>query len=410
MNKGKSAIKFSALVVITVIIVLLVLTGLPLSKIFGVYDIKPFGEMISYGIDFTGGTQYVIKIADGEQAAEKALSQIKGIMQKRLRAYGVTNYRLYEKDDRIYLSVDTIADAEDFEKYMTRVGYITYKNSSGDILLDGSHISEAAATSYYYSDTKTYPAVTVTFDEEGTEMLSTITSTYFYQTLTIALDEETISSPTITTNITNGQMYLSILQSELAAQRLAGLVNSGTFPCAVTIESADVVTSVIDPGLLSALKYTALAALILMLLTELLMFKQGGLACAICLTVYVGSMITFAAFSGIGFDLMEAVAMSVLTIIVFLASLKYLFDVKKEQKLGKTLLSSMDATAKKQKKLNLIISGAEFVLGGVMFCMQIDSLMKIAYTIMFSAVATLLILWIQQKNTRITAILFDSTK
>ena len=110
------------------------------------------------------------------------------------------------------------------------------KVPTGEIVLDNSDISEAH-TELMMTDSGQEYAVDVTLFDSGKERLAMATEELAGTAtpLSIWLDNEIISAPTVNSAITDGKAVITGNFTESSAMELAAAINSGALPCGLKI-------------------------------------------------------------------------------------------------------------------------------------------------------------------------------
>ena len=86
---------------------------------------------------------------------------------------------------------------------LTAKPVLTFRDPDGEIVMDGSEVLSAAP---YFSET--YYLVLIKFTESGKDKFTKITEEYMNQTISVYLDDELITSPTINAPITDGEAQI----------------------------------------------------------------------------------------------------------------------------------------------------------------------------------------------------------
>lgn len=171
-------------------------------------------------------------------------------------------------------------------------GNPVYKTPTGEtetILMDGSNIASAQAgmngTEYV-----------VQLKLKDANVFKDITTQYINQTVSIWLDDEMISYPTVESTITNGEAVINGLQDAEEAQDLATKINAGALPFKLETTSFGSVDPTLGESALVAMAYAAIAALIFMAIFLIAMYRLPGFIAVITL---LGQMsLSVAAISG----------------------------------------------------------------------------------------------------------------
>ena len=279
--------------------------------------IKGIGD-IRWGIDIRGGVEATFKPADGIDATDEQIETAKAVIETRLVSNNITDYELYAdaSSDRIIVRFPWKEDETEFDAKkaieeisataqltfrpgksyastdMDANGNPVYKTPTGEtetILMDGSNIASAQAgmngTEYV-----------VQLKLKDANVFKDITTQYINQTVSIWLDDEMISYPTVESTITNGEAVINGLQDAEEAQDLATKINAGALPFKLETTSFGSVDPTLGESALVAMAYAAIAALIFMAIFLIAMYRLPGFIAVITL---LGQMsLSVAAISG----------------------------------------------------------------------------------------------------------------
>ncbi|MGN1456362.1 MAG: preprotein translocase subunit SecD, partial [Acutalibacteraceae bacterium] len=166
-------------------------------------------------------------------------------------------------------------------------GSVVYMTPSGDtaetILLDGSNVKSATAQYITTSDNKTEYVVLLEFDDEGKEKFASATEQYLNQTISIWMDDQMISAPTVQNVITDGQATISGTFTAEDATDLANKINAGALPFDLMVESYGTISPSLGAYALQAMGIAAVAALIFICLFMIIMYRVPGFVACIAL-------------------------------------------------------------------------------------------------------------------------------
>lgn len=266
--------------------------------------IKGIGD-IRWGIDIKGGVEATFKPADGIDASDEEIETAKAVIETRLVSNNITDYELYAdvSSDRIIVRFPWKEDETSFNaksaieeisataqltfrpgnSYSTTdvnsEGETVYKTPTGDtetILMDGSNVASAQAgvngTEYV-----------VSLKLKDATVFENITTEYNGQTVSIWLDDEMISAPTVQAVITNGEASITGLTSADEAQSLATKINAGALPFKLETTSFGSVDPTLGESALVAMAYAAVVALIFMTIFLIVMYRLPGMVAVIAL-------------------------------------------------------------------------------------------------------------------------------
>ena len=145
-------------------IVFVLIAALAFTSIFGVYGengdfdvtyIKGIKD-IRWGIDINGGVEAVFAPADGIDADETQMEDVKGILDSRLVGQNITDYEVYPdyEHDRITIRFPWKSEEKDYDPdaaiaELASTSELTFRGgteSDGEVLLSGKDVKRAYAS------------------------------------------------------------------------------------------------------------------------------------------------------------------------------------------------------------------------------------------------------------------------
>lgn len=288
--KGKSIAKLAVTALVIVLVTLLALFGLKVPQISKVYSLMPVHEAISLGLDLRGGisTEYIATDTTVENF-DSLMESTVSALRERLTNAGFTEANVARQgSDRIRIEIPGVDDHEEVIRIIGTPAHLEFRAPGGDVILEGKNVAQA----YLAQDGSGSYCVAFELDAEGTKAFAEATGEYMGQEISIYLDDELISSPTVQTVIADGhgQITMSDLSAEEAyeeAANLAMLIQSGALP----LDIAEIETRAISATLgLEAIDGAVIAGIVglaLVILFMLIMYRLPGVAASMALLIYV---------------------------------------------------------------------------------------------------------------------------
>lgn len=264
----------------------------------------------------------------------------KSIMQKRLNKFGIDSYdiRVNKENGTIALEVteDTIID--DILIYLYSQGrFEILDTESEEVLIDNSNIKEVK-TMYYNGTEGTNVYLDIVFDIEGKAKLEEISKTYVettdeegnktQKTVTIKLDDETITTTYFGQTMSNGELPLTIgsetkdtatlNQYIQQSEQIAILLNNGLFPIEYEVNTNDYIAPIIDKTVLKTIEISAIAILVILHLYLLFKFKTNGIISAIAMLGYIALYLLVVRYTDTVLSLEAMGAIGIATILEFI--------------------------------------------------------------------------------------------
>ena len=333
-TKGKSSALF---ILCTLAIILFAFLGYKGAEVAG-WRIKPFSEAITKGLDLQGGVSVVMEIQD-EEVSKEDLEKTKEQLSLRVNKIGVAETVVStEGDRRIRIDIPAQVDSGKIVESLGKTGELTFKSPKGDVILTGQDVNKAIAT----SDENGLPQVALELNEEGTKKFADATKEYLGQSISVNMDDEVLTNPTVNSVITNGSAVITGSKSADDAKRLAGLINAGALP--VTVKAASVKTvgaQLGEEALPNALK-AALIGIGLIFVFMIIYYRVPGAIACLALTLFI-ALILFL-FGEIGVTLtLPGIAGVLLTIGMAVDANVLIFErIREELKKGVSIRSAVE--------------------------------------------------------------------
>lgn len=273
---------------------------------------------IRWGIDIKGGVEATFKPAGDIDATDEEMEAAKAVIETRLVSSNITDYELYadSSSDRIIVRYPWKEDEADFDpeaaieeisataqltfrpgnSYSTTDvdanGNTIYKTPTGStaetILMDGSNVERAQAVVDSSSGASQYA---VSLKLKDASIFADITKKYLNQTVSIWMDDIMISAPTVQAEITNGEASITGNFTAEEASDLANKINAGALPFELETASFGSISPTLGASSLMAMAYAGIAAVILIALLMIIVFRLPGFVATIALIGQVGLMI-----------------------------------------------------------------------------------------------------------------------
>lgn len=289
------------------------------TRINGVDDIR-------LGIDIQGGVDVTFNPAGDYDASEQQLDAATAVIKNRLNSLNINDYEVYSdsKSDRIIVRFpwqagETNFDPEAAVKELGETAELTFRYGSdyetdpetkdiiptGDIILNGSDVKSAQPGSQYNDTTGAYEYVvqlelnsTSTEGESGKDKFAAATAELAGSStpISIWMDNTMISSPTVSTAITDGQAVISGDFTYESAKSLADKINSGALPFKMETSSFKTMDPTMGRGSLNAMILAGIIAFAFIAVYMIVLYRLPGFIAVIALIGQVAG--TLAAISG----------------------------------------------------------------------------------------------------------------
>ena len=285
---------------------------------------------IRWGIDINGGVEATFSPVTNTKPTNAQMDSAESIIKQRLIGQNITDYEVYkdynhsriivrfpwkngEKNFDPQKSIEELAATAQvtFREGMESVtqttgsdGKTIYKTPKGvtasDIILQGSDIVSAKPEPQQDPDTgKSTYVVSLKLSAAGTTKFAAATQKFYQKIISIWMDDQMISYPTVNSVITNGQAQITGGSQGFTAgdaSALANKINAGALPFKLSCTNSNTISPTLGQSSLTAMKYAGIIAFILVAIFMLLVFRLPGFVAIISLLGQVA--LSFAAVSG----------------------------------------------------------------------------------------------------------------
>lgn len=259
---------------------------------------------IKLGIDLKGGVYVVMQpkvTADNQEEVMQNLRDslnsdngILAILQNRLTSKGYTEATVVQQTDlsgNISIRIE-IPDVDDPEEVFDIIGsqakleFIGPDDGgdyAGKVIITGENIVSAYPT----RDDSGNWAVGLKLDTEGAEAFSAATGSLTGKSISIYLDGEVISSPTVNQQITGGNAIITGMSDQQDAIDTAMLLQSGSLPVEFETIQPNTISATLGQDAINAGLLAGVIGLIAVMLFMGIYYRGLGIVADIGLLIYV---------------------------------------------------------------------------------------------------------------------------
>lgn len=371
---------------VTFFVVALLIFALAYTSFFGVYttygdrvDVVLKGASdIRLGIDIRGGVDASFGPNDAVTGVTaQQVEGVKEVIEERLVLQGITDYEVYAdtQNNTVIVRFPWASDEADYDPAAAieelgktaqlefHMGQATetktdengesYSVPTGDLILTGEDVDSASAL--YNTEDNEY-CVELNLKDSGKEKFSEATATQNAlrlanssadATISIWLDRDMLSAPTVQAHITDGVATITGGFDFESASKLANLINSGALPFSIEVKSYGTVSPTLGDKALEAMVFAGIIAFVIVSLYMLLYYRLSGFVAVISLLGQVAGSI--AAVSGY-FSFLDGFTLTLPGIAGIILSIGMGVDanvitaerIKEEIRMGKTIDGSID--------------------------------------------------------------------
>lgn len=326
-------------------------------------------EDIRWGIDIRGGVEAVFSPdKSGVDITKEDMDAAKAIVETRLVNKNITDYEVYTDNDNHQIIVrfpwaagESNFDAAAAVQELGETALLKFcrNEDKDDIILSGAQDIKNAQAGV--NDSGAY-VVYLTFTDAGSSKFAAATAELVGSKISIWMDDQEISAPTVNTAITNGSAYIDGMENADAAKDLADKINAGSLPFALTVDDSKL--QIISPSLgndaLHVMIVAGSIAFGIVCLMMMLLYRLNGFVASIALLGQLAG--TIAAISGF-FPNASSFTLTIPGIAGIILSVGVGVDcnviaserIKDEFKKGKTIDGAIDSGYK--NSLSAIIDG-----------------------------------------------------
>ncbi len=332
------------------------------------FGIKSASE-IRWGIDISGGVEAVFTPEiDEKKISNDDMDAAKKIVETRLVNHNITDYEVFVDYEQHHVVVrfpqgaskDEQFDAQEVVDEIGQMATLRFYKDTPDaetvksnpdslkssLVLTGDDVDDAQAG---YDQENNQPIVFLTLKNSGKSKFAAATQAQMGKQISIWMDNNMISAPTVQAQINDGKAQITGMESYEAAKELADNINAGALPFAVSADGSklQIIAPTLGSDALQVMVIAAVIAFIIICLIMIFMYRLPGVIA--CVTLLGQAAIIVACVSGF-FDTWESFTLTVPGIAGMILSIGMGVDsnvitserIKEEIRNGKTLDSAID--------------------------------------------------------------------
>ncbi len=310
---------------------------------FAVFLYSYYG--INLGLDLKGGAHIVLQAQPTEdrEINDEVMSGIVSVIERRVNQLGLTEPVIQrEGSNRIIVELPAVDSPNEAINTIGRTAVLTFRNSSGEVLMTGEAVEDARADYDQYGRS----VVSFQLTDEGAEKFANITRQYIGRKIGIYLDDEILTNPVVQ-SVIEEQGQITGYESAEAAQKDAILIREGALPVPVEmIETRTVGPTLGKISIQKSIK-AGLIGLILVSIYMIFYYRFPGVLAAIILAIY--GLFLLGTMAGLQATLtLPGIAGLILSIGMAVDANIIIFErIKDERKSGKTIRAAIDAGFKR---------------------------------------------------------------
>lgn len=291
---------------------------------------------IKLGLDLKGGV-YIVYEADKANPTEEEMNAAVSMLQERVIYKGWYDAEVSkENTNRIRVEIPGVEDAAATANEIGTAAHLTFKDESGNVLVDGENVKNAGKA---FQNNQV--VVTLDFDSEGSKKFADATQANLNKRISIYMDDILLSAPTVNSAITDGKAIITGDFDNESAETLAAQIRAGSLPFSLNIVDYNEVGARLGAEALKTSVFGGAIGIILVFLFMLIAYRVCGLAADLALVIYMGLVMIIMSLFGVTLTL-PGVAGIVLSVGMAVDANVIIFErIKEELNLGKSIKTSI---------------------------------------------------------------------
>ena len=335
----KTKVRSSVLFILTLIVIVALAFASSMGVEIGDWRFNSIDKVITKGLDLQGGVSVLMEIKD-EKVTNEDLQKTRQLLDLRVNKLGVAETSVtVEGDRRIRVEIPGQQDSNDLVESLSKTGNLVFKDADDKEVITGKDVEEATTMVDQQSGEI---VVSLKLNDEGTKKFAEATKNNIGKQISITMDDEDISSPTVQSAITDGNAIITGNKTVEEAQNLAGLINSGALPVTVEVASIQNVGAQLGEEALPNSVKAGLIGIAVIFLFMILYYRVPGLISCFALTLYVTLVLILFVQMGAALTL-SGIAGFLLTVGMAVDANVLIFErVREELKNGMSVKSAVD--------------------------------------------------------------------
>ncbi|MFA9399225.1 MAG: protein translocase subunit SecD, partial [Clostridiaceae bacterium] len=303
------------------------------------YHFSSFGESINKGLDLKGGVSVLEEIQD-EDVDQDTIDRTIELLNLRINKLGVGETVITQEGaKRIRIEIPGEYDTKKVVEEIAKTGKLTFRDPDGNVILEGSDVKDANA----YLGQTGEPTIGLELNPDGAVKFSDATEEFIGKQISIYMDEDMVSNPTVNQQITDGSAIITGIDTIEEAQSEASIIKAGALPVTLETASAQLVSAQLGEEALPQSIKAGLIGIALIFIFMIIFYRMLGVIADIALVFFM--TIVLGTFAKIGAVLtLSGIAGFLLTIGMAVDANVLIFErIKEELRAGKSMKTSIDS-------------------------------------------------------------------
>ncbi|RZT02866.1 SecD/SecF fusion protein [Cuneatibacter caecimuris] len=277
--KKNGIIRIVIAAAVTALMVLVAVLGMGPDGSGSVGDIK-------LGLDLEGGVSITYQTVE-ENPSKQDLDDTAYKLQLRVADFSNEAEVYTEGSNRINVDIPGAKNAEEILKSLGTPGTLSFKDPSGNEIINGDDIVDAQGGAVQNQTTGANDyQVSMTLNDAGSKKFAEASEKLVGKNISIYYDGKVVSSPTVQSAITGGQVAIEHMESLEAARTLASTIRSGALPLEITELHSKVVGAKLGAEAVNTSLIAGLIGFVLVIIFMCLYYRIPGVAASLALIIY----------------------------------------------------------------------------------------------------------------------------
>lgn len=282
MKPGKKMLAVIFFVIAALIYVAVFGAG---ESIKGVFDMR-------YGIDIRGGVEAVFEPQGLDRSpTEQELETAREVIETRMDNQNITDREVTVDKNGGYIIVqfpwksgETNFNPEDAIAELGEMAELTFRDPDGNVLIQGKDVQSASPETTNSNGIKSYQ-VALQFNDDGAKLFEEATGKLIGKRMSIYMDNDLISSPTVQTRISGGQAVITGMRTYDEAKDLAEKINAGALPFSLKTTNFSTISPSLGNNALNIMVDAGIAAFFVICLFMIVFYRLPGIIACITLVL-----------------------------------------------------------------------------------------------------------------------------
>ncbi len=389
--------------------------------VISVMGFVPLIKHLNFGLDLAGGFEVLYKVdsLDGSKVTSDMVNNTYKIIEKRVNGLGVSEPEIIIEGNNIRVQLAGVDNAEDARKNISKVGVLTFRDSSDNLLMNSDVLQSGKAQISYNNKTNSYDVVLGIKDTKLFQQVTKQVSESSDQLMVIWLDFEEgkdsyykydaegnvagrvncggsakshcLSAATVKQSF-YGNVSIEGHFSQEEATQLVELINSGSMPTKLTEISSRTVTASFGENSLNKTFIASIIGISLIMLLLIILYRVSGLIASIGMTLYL--FVTLLIFYLCGGKLtLQGIAALVIGVGMAVDSAVISFSRIKEELKNKSTIRTAYENGNKQSFISILDANVTTLIAAiVLFIFGESSVKGFATMLIISIITTFIIM------------------